>query len=156
MDEALQTTQCAAFDVMNALSAVSGDVHVTTHTKPGWRPNGKLDLHRDSSAAARSRGEGKHHEDEDVRQQTPCERIAELGLATAMRRHSRFALSGAAAHVSKVMGCENEDADSLQQLADDWDYGNVPDQGGEPYGGPVSWTPMTEPSRERGGTPGER
>ena len=52
VDEALQTTQCAAFDVMNALSAVSGDVHVTTNTKPGWRPNGKLDLHRDSSAAA--------------------------------------------------------------------------------------------------------
>jgi len=129
VDEALQTTQCAAFDVMNALSAVTGDVQATTNSKPGWRPNGKLDLHRDSSAAARSRGEGTRHDEEETRQQTPCERIAELGLAKAIRQHSRFALSGDAfaAHVSKVMGCESEDADSLQQLADDWDYGNVPD-----------------------------
>jgi hypothetical protein len=129
IDEALQTASCAAFDVMNALSAVTGDVQATTNTKPGWRPNGKLDLHRDSSAAARSRGEGKHNEDEETRQQTPCERIAELGLAKAVRQCSRFALNNEAfaAHVASVMGCDNEDADTLQQLADDWEYSNVPD-----------------------------
>ena len=140
VDEARQAVKCAAFDIRNALSAVGEDVArgPTINSKASWRPSGLLDLHRDSSAAARSRGEDERPDDVE-RDQTPCERIAGLGptagldtngLLKAVRLCSMkpYAASERDAfgdHVAAVLTGEDADyaldVEGLQQLSDEWD-----------------------------------